>query len=169
MEPQNSSKKFIGIIVGMIVLAGVAAVSFLGGKEKTEVVIDDQSSDVVPQNPVTETPVTSTPSTKPKPVATTVYKDGTYTANGSYMSPGGKDTISVKITIKNDIITSSSVSVVSADNTSKGYINEFISGYKQYVVGKNISSVSVSKISGSSLTPEGFNSALKSIKTQAKA
>jgi len=37
------------------------------------------------------------------------------------------------------------------------------------VIGKNIADVQLSRVSGSSLTPEGFNNALATIKSQAQS
>jgi hypothetical protein len=57
---------------------------------------------------------------------------------------------------------------MASDGRSERYHNMFISGYQQYVVGKNIASVYLTKVSGSSLTPSGFDDALTQIKSQAK-
>jgi uncharacterized protein with FMN-binding domain len=120
----------------------------------------------------TPTPVTTTstppPATTPKNY-TSVYKDGTYTAIGSYMSPGGPDQISITLTLKNDVITAISATSMAGDGTSKRYQDMFISGYKQYVVGQNIANVNLMNVSGSSLTPIGFNDAISQIMSQAKA
>jgi hypothetical protein len=110
----------------------------------------------------------ATPAIAPKKTAS-VYTNGTYTATGSYMSPSGEDTISVTLTLANDIITSISVTPGVGGRTSQKYQNDFISGYKQYVIGQNITSVNLTRVSGSSLTPIGFNDALAQIKAQAKA
>ena len=83
------------------------------------------------------------------------------------MSPGGEDQLGVSVTLKDDIITSASVTNMANDGRSQRYQDMFISGYKQYVIGKNIADVSLSKVSGSSLTPGGFNDALAQIKSQA--
>ncbi|MEI6553118.1 MAG: hypothetical protein WCO09_00965 [bacterium] len=115
---------------------------------------------------------TPTQSQTPPPVATTkkyLYKNGTYTADGPYNTPEGQVAISVTITITNDVITDANVTSVSGDNTSIRYQNKFISGYKQYVIGKSVDSVQLSNVSGSSLTPAGFNNAFASIKVQARA
>jgi len=105
---------------------------------------------------------------KPKNSAS-IYKNGTYSATGSYMSPGGEDQIAVTLTLKNDIVTSVSATPEAGDRMSARFQNMFISGYQQYVIGKNISSLNLTKVSGSSLTPKGFDSALAQIKSQAKA
>ena len=85
------------------------------------------------------------------------------------MSPGGEDHIAVTLTIANDIVTAASVTPEAGDHTSARYQQKFISGYQGYVVGKNISSIYLTKVSGASLTPKGFNDALNQIKAQAKA
>jgi hypothetical protein len=117
---------------------------------------------------------TATPTVVPPPATTpknyvAVYKNGTYSANGTYNSPGGQDQISVSVTLVNDIITDATVTSIVADRTSQKYQNNFIAGYKQYVVGQNIANVNLTVVSGSSLTPVGFNNALTQIKVQAKA
>lgn len=108
------------------------------------------------------------PAPAPKKISA-AYKDGTYSATGSYMSPGGYDQLGVTLTIKGDIVTSASVTNMAGDRTSSRYQNAFISGYQQYVIGQDISTLSLSRVSGASLTPEGFNDAVNQIKAQAKA
>ena len=54
------------------------------------------------------------------------------------------------------------------DPMSVKFQNSFIGGYKQYVTGKDINTVHLTKVAMSSLTPNGFNSALQSIEDQAK-
>jgi hypothetical protein len=44
----------------------------------------------------------------------------------------------------------------------------FADSYKPLVVGKSVDSINLDKVSGSSLTPKGFNDALDQIKSQAK-
>ena len=46
---------------------------------------------------------------------------------------------------------------------------QFASGYESYVVGKSLSTLKLTKVSGSSLTPIGFNAAVADIQTQAKS
>jgi uncharacterized protein with FMN-binding domain len=124
-----------------------------------------KSTTPTPAPKVTTTPP---PATVPKQTAY-VYKDGTYSATGSYGSPSGEEQIAVTVTIANDIVTSSSVTPMAYGGTSLRYQNYFISGYKQYVVGQNVANINLTYVSGSSLTPAGFNDALSQIKAQAKA
>jgi uncharacterized protein with FMN-binding domain len=123
----------------------------------------------------TNTPTQQTVTTPPpvivqKSTTGSVYKDGTYTATGTYDSPGGLDNLGVSITIKGDVVTDATVTNMAGDRESSFYQNKFISGYKPYVIGKNIASINLTgSISGSSLTPIGFNKALATIKAQAKS
>jgi hypothetical protein len=73
------------------------------------------------------------------------------------------------VTLTNDVITNVSAVSGAGDRTSQRYQGYFLSGYKQYVVGQNIANVNLTYISGSSLTPIGFDNALSQIMAQAKA
>lgn len=97
------------------------------------------------------------------------YKDGTYTATGSYRTPETTEDITVTLTLKDDVVTDVSFTSTQRVHETAQYQAQFASGYKQFVVGKNIDDVSVSRVSGSSLTSGGFMSALGQIKTQAQA
>lgn len=104
------------------------------------------------------------------PQQTSGYTDGTYTATASYRTPESSEQVTVTLTLKDGVVTSSSLSFPQTrERESRQYQSQFESGYKQYVVGKTIDSISLSRVSGSSLTSNGFNAALEEIKTQAKA
>ena len=176
MEPQNGSNKKIGITIGVIVIAAVAFVTAFSGKKSAVAPAAYQAASdatAVQNTAATTGTNTPTPPERTPPPADTakksvyLYKDGTYSATGSYMSPGGEDQLGVSVTLKDDIITSASVTNMANDGRSQRYQDMFISGYKQYVIGKNIADVSLSKVSGSSITPGGFNDALAQIKSQA--
>ena len=175
MEPQNKSNNKIGTIIGVVVIVVVAVVALLSGKKTPDVTpTPDQAAPTTSQAPEQNLPATTpaTPQSSPADTAkksVSIYKDGTYSATGSYMSPGGPDQIAITLTIANDIVTDVSATPEPGDGTSARYQNKFVSGYKQYVVGKNIADINLSAVSGSSLTPQGFNDALAQIKTQAKA
>lgn len=97
------------------------------------------------------------------------YKDGTYSAEGSYITHVGPEKMIVKVTLKNNLITDSEITKEATDPVSVHYQSVFDAGYKPQVIGKDISTVHLSKISSSSLTPNGFNDALKKIEAQAKS
>jgi hypothetical protein len=137
--------------------------------ENEEFEDEDDGDDSIPSSvpPVKSTTVPVVDTTK-NSASTYAYKNGTYTAVGSYMSPGGLDKIGVTLTINNGLVTDSSVQLMPGDNTSAKYEQIFADNYKQYVIGQNIATLNVGKVSRSSLTPKGFNDALNNIRAQAK-
>ena len=99
---------------------------------------------------------------------TTTYVDGSYSASGSYQSPAGSESISVTLQIQDDKVSSLSVTSNAVNTTSQTYQGKFISGINSLVVGQSIEELgSFSQVNGSSLTPNAFNQALSSIKSQA--
>lgn len=97
------------------------------------------------------------------------YKDGTYTATGNYSSPGGTEQIQVDLTLAADVVTAVTVTPQSGNPTGQQFESQFAGGIAAEVVGKDIDTLAVSKVAGSSLTGEGFNIAIESIKTDAQA
>jgi uncharacterized protein with FMN-binding domain len=96
------------------------------------------------------------------------YKDGLFKANGSYRTPGGVEEISIEVNIKDGIIEDVKFVNIAKDQTSIEYQNKFIEGAKVQIVGKKIDNVSLSRVSGSSLTGAGFNDAINKIKSESK-
>lgn len=95
------------------------------------------------------------------------YKDGTYTEDGDYTSPGGPQSVTVKLTLAGDKVTAVTVTGHASDPTAKSYQAQFVDGISAAVVGKDIDALNVSRVAGSSLTSGGFNAALKAIKADA--
>ena len=153
-----NSKPLIAGIVAVVVIIGII---LLPRKQAATTPVTDETSGASSE-------ASNTITVSAKPVAST-YKDGTYTATGNYTSPGGPDNVVVTLTLQNGIVTDSTVVSGAQDPTSKRYQAMFIAGYKQYVTGKSIDSLNVGKVSGSSLTAQGFNAAVASIKTEASA
>lgn len=101
--------------------------------------------------------------------SSTTYKEGTYNATGSYQSPGGKEAIKISITINSDgTITKTDAESQAVSGDGEQFQKQFISGYKSKVVSKKINGIELNQVSGSSLTPEGFNDALQQIEQQAR-
>jgi hypothetical protein len=99
----------------------------------------------------------------------TTYTDGTYTAEGSYSSPGGTEAIEVEITVADDVVTAVTVTPEATAGNAARFQKEFASGIADEVVGQALEGLSVDKVSGSSLTGDGFNAALDQIRTDAAA
>ncbi|MCK9915034.1 MULTISPECIES: FMN-binding protein [Microbacterium] len=97
------------------------------------------------------------------------YKDGTFSATGSYQTPESVETIDVTVTLKTGVIESVEVTGNPQARESQQYQSQFIGGISAEVVGKSIDSISVSRVAGSSLTSGGFNKAIAEIKTEAAA
>lgn len=97
------------------------------------------------------------------------YADGTYTADGSYATPESVETITVTVTLEDDVITDVEVTGNPTKRESEQYQSKFIGGISAEVVGKNIDEISVSRVAGSSLTSGGFNEAIQAIKAEAAA
>lgn len=162
MEP--AKKLHPGIIaLIVVVLVGVAA---------TAVIVINQNSrtDSTAETTQAEDGADTEQTTDVVSDATTSdYKDGIYEATGSYSSPGGRESIELTVTIKDGIITSTSIVTNAKSGDSRVYQTAFAGGYKDLVVGKSVDSVSLSRVAGSSLTSNGFNDALDEIKADAKA
>lgn len=118
------------------------------------------------QSPGTVSSTTNSPlSSSPAAIQ---YKDGTYIAEGVYVTPHGNQQIKVQLSLYHDVISDSIVTLEATDEESSQYQSDFIANYKQYVTGKKISDLQLTKVSMSSLTPIGFMNAVQSIESQAK-
>lgn len=99
----------------------------------------------------------------------TMYKDGTYSADGVYQSPAGGELVHVSVTIKGDMITDATYKGDATNGKSIKFQEAFGLGFKEQVVGKSVDAVSLTVVNGSSLTGKGFMEALSKIKASAKA
>ncbi|HEX6258504.1 MAG TPA: hypothetical protein VFZ48_03425 [Candidatus Saccharimonadales bacterium] len=143
--PKKPNTTLIAIIV-VVILAIVAT---------TVIVVNQQGS-------------TNKQPTVPTNNQNATYKDGTYKATGEYQTPGGTQSISIELKFEGNVIKDSNLTTHATSGNSVEYQGKFASGYKAEVVGKKVDEVSLSRISGSSLTPNGFNAALEQIKQQAR-
>jgi hypothetical protein len=170
MEPQQTNQstghKTTGIVIAIVAVLAILGITIASSKKSTTTTADTSTSTA--PTATTTTPV-ATATTAPTSTGTAEFKDGTYTATGSYISPGGADHIAVTVTLSKDIITAATVTPEPGDNTSAHYQQLFADNYKPYVVGMDITKLNVHKVSGSSLTSIGFNDAITQIETQAKA
>lgn len=95
------------------------------------------------------------------------YKNGTYTADGSYQAPSGTERITVTLTLAHDKVTSVEIGRHATDPNAIEYQKMFADGIASQVVGKDIDALSVSRVAGSSLTSGGFRAAVAAIEKQA--
>ena len=153
-EKKSHPLMIVGIIVLVLAVAGYGLFKYIR-KDTTQV--------------QTETPTETGTTPDQSSEATSLYHDGVYSSNGVYTSPGGQEQIVVKLTLEGGAIKDINVTSLATRPESKKNQQKFISGYKTLVVGKNIDDVVLDKVSGSSLTPKGFNDAIEKIKIQASA
>lgn len=179
MSQMKLNKKLLGVIGLIIIVAAIASgAAVFSPKASSFTVATDTSSSISPSpSPIitpapTSNPITS-PQVRPNAVKsptlnTSGYNDGTYSSNAGYDSPGGTEFIAVTLTLKNGVVTDSNVVTTGNNQTGKYYQANFVAGYKSQVVGRSIAGLNLSRVSGSSLTPNGFNDAVDKIKSQSK-
>jgi uncharacterized protein with FMN-binding domain len=144
------------IVIVLIGIVASVAIAVQTNNESPEATTPTQSSqETTTQGPTNESTDTSS------------YQDGTYSATGSYLSPGGRESIDLTVVIENGIITSTELTQNATDTEARQYQSAFASGYAELVEGKNVDEVSLSRVAGSSLTSNGFNNALDQIKEDA--
>lgn len=136
---------------GLLALAGCAADTASGTEGST--------------SPTTSASTSASTGTS----ASSDYKDGSYTATGSYQNPETVASVDVTVTLKDDIITAVEVTGSAKGGESAQYQSAFIGGIADQVVGKDIDEISVDRVAGSSLTSGGFNAAIEKIKAEARA
>ncbi len=172
-EPLPPKKKVDPALISIIVIAvlalGAAGVYTLNNASKSTTDTTTTTSSSASTDSTSDTTTSSSGDASSTTASSTSYKDGTYTEIGRYDTPGGTESITVTATLTSGTISSISVSGSAEGGESEEYQSEFLSGYKFLVIGKSIDSVSLSRVSGSSLTSGGFNSALTKIKTDASA
>lgn len=152
------------LALGLVALAVIAGAVVFGMNNKSTT--SSQTPTAAPTQTVAKD---VSPTTTTTADADSTYTNGTYTAEGEYVSPGGPETVTVTMTLEDGIV-SDVTFVGNADRPlSVRYQGMFAEGYKTLVVGKNIDEVKLDKVSGSSLTPKGFNDAVAKIKEEAQA
>ncbi|BEH00734.1 MAG: FMN-binding protein [Propionibacterium sp.] len=159
MTPSAAFTKRVRYGAAVAGLAGILV--FAGCSAETD------ASEETPAAATSESSSTSTARTTA--ASTGKYADGTYTASGSYQTPETVETISVTLTLDNDVITEVNVIGDPQARETQQYQGQFIGGISDVVVGKNIDEISVSRVAGSSLTSKGFNSAVDKIKSEASS
>jgi uncharacterized protein with FMN-binding domain len=162
-QPTTSNKKIIAV-VGLLVIVAVIGIGAAVASNSSKPTVSQSTATPTASSQVAGDSTAAGPSS-----AASAYKDGTYSATGSYDTPGGPESIGVSLTVKNGAVADSTVTSNARDADSTRYQSMFMSAYKPQVVGKSLDSISLSRVSGSSLTSGGFNDAVAQIKSQAKS
>lgn len=147
--------------------AGLVGLS-LAACSTTDDIVETETPTTEPTASETSTPAETADGTTD--ASDSGYTDGTYTADGTYTSPGGTETISVTLTLADGVVTDVAVDNSATTNpNSLRYQGEFISGIAAEVVGVPIDEIDVDRVGGSSLTSEGFDAAVATIRAEAAA
>lgn len=157
-------KMFIGFLAVCAVTAAMwSGLAYMKQKEV--------ASGIVPIAPSTSgsVPPPPAPPTEPPAAVAGTFKNGTYVVDGSYSSPAGQETVGITLILTDDVITAATAEVKTTNQVSKKFQGQFTAGFATQVIGKKLSEVTLEKVSGSSLTPKGFNDAVLKIKAEAKA
>jgi len=109
----------------------------------------------------------STAAVEAEPAVDASYSDGTFEASGEYESPNGRESITVVVSLQDDVVTNVEVISSPTNPTTANYQGQFKSGIGALVVGEDIDSLDVTIVAGSSLTSNGFREALTAIKADA--
>jgi len=159
----NKSKKnpYLGMGVVVIAIVAILAVGAITSQSRNKSATSMTASPAGAQHMQT----TANPAMM---AANDSYKNGEYSVIGSYVSPGGAEEVGVNLTIEDNIITAVEFEPKATRPISVKFQGIFAENYNEFVVGKNINEVKLDKVSGSSLTPKGFNDALDKIKAEAK-
>jgi uncharacterized protein with FMN-binding domain len=154
---KGMNKAIIGLIVVVLLVAAASAVLVISANvERDE--IGTASNETAKTSAVNDTQTQNNQ-----------YTDGDYSARGSYLTPGGNESIDLMLTLQNGVVTDTNITQNAETQEAKEFQERFASGYKEQVVGKSIDEISLDRVAGSSLTPIGFNSALADIKDDARA
>ena len=154
VEPSKSTFPKAVIVIVLVVIVALAGGWYELNKNK--------NASSVPKAIETATPTISIKQASS-------YKNGSYTAVGGYISPGGQEEIGVSLILKDGVISEITVEPKATRPMSMKMQGMFSGNYKPMVIGKNIDEVTLDKVSGSSLSPKGFNDAITKIKEQAKS
>lgn len=167
---ENSSKVGLAVI-GLIVIAFIGIVAYQSTQNQSQT--QNQTQNTAQSNPaVTAAGGATGTSEEAGPTVAeqeSAYKDGEYTSVGAYTSPGGQEELGVTLILASGVVVDSQVEVKATRPISKERQQDFADNYKDMVVGKSIDEISLVKVSGSSLSPKGFNDAVEKIKTQAQS
>ncbi|HSA84410.1 MAG TPA: hypothetical protein VLF20_06030 [Patescibacteria group bacterium] len=160
---QAPAKNNAIIPVAILALLLIVAVGYFVTQGNTQ---QTNSTQTVAEQQTTPAPTVTSDATE---ATGSAYQDGEYAVVGNYISPGGPREIDVTVTLKDGIIVDSTFVGHATDPNSKRFQGEFGADYKTQVIGKPIDEVLLTKVSGSSLTPKGFNDAIEKIKAEAQS
>lgn len=152
------------VIIAIALIAGITYVVTQGND--TVSVVQTKSASTTGATDTTDSTNTTT-SDATSTTSSSTYNDGSYTATASFDTPGGPESVTVTVTLVDDIVKNVSTTGSATHGDSAQYQSVFLANYESYVSGKSIDDISLSRVAGASLTSDGFNSAIAEIKRDA--
>lgn len=165
-EPHMRPSVRKGVYAGMAGLSLVGAVAGCAPAASGGDAANTSAAETPAAAPTTGTSSTSMATTGSG--GASAYKDGTYSADGNYVSPNGTETVGVELTLAAGKVTDVQITTHPSNPNTRKFQGEFAGGIAGQIVGKDIDGLNVSKVAGSSLTSGGFNDAVEQIKSEAK-
>lgn len=166
-RPVRVGAALVGV-TGMLAFAGCATTDGAAGASDGSDTSTDTSADISNDSGTNDSS-SGSGSSNGSAGATGSFRDGTYTAEGSYATPESIEKVTVTVTLDGDVITAVEVVGDPQKSESREYQGQFIGGISDAVVGQRIDEIAVSRVAGSSLTSGGFNRAIEEIKAEAAA
>tara|TARA_B100000508_G_scaffold36168_2_gene27993 strand:+ start:7751 stop:9094 length:1344 start_codon:yes stop_codon:yes gene_type:complete len=146
------------ITIGIFILVSAFSYSILASRETSSSLLVDADSPASKE-------VMAMMSGEMGPM---MMSDGTYSSEVRYEVPYGYvEPMSLVVTVEDGVITESVVDFEVANPVSGDYVRSFERYYKDQVIGKPITEVSLARFGGASLTNVAFDAALEKIKVEA--
>lgn len=149
------------------VFAGIAGLSLAGTVAGCAPSAQQPAAQETPSSAASSASETAAPGSSALATSGAGYKDGTYSADGTYKSPNGTETVGVQLTLANGTVSAVEITEHPSNPNTRKFQGQFAGGIAAQVVGKSLDEIKVSKVAGSSLTSGGFNQAVEEIKSQA--
>lgn len=148
-------------------------------KEEVDVSVEVEAEEAAEETPVEAAPeeerveeeVEITPEEETvEETSSNTYVNGSYSRTGAYNSPAGAESLTVSLTLKDDVIVDARVFPASPNNVSLKHQEQFAAAVPSLVNGTRLDELSgISAVNGASLTGAGFNQAVAAIKSAAKS
>lgn len=154
-------------LIRKTVFAGIAGLSLAGTVAGCAPSAQQPAAQETPSSAASAASETAAPGSSALATSGAGYKDGTYSADGTYKSPNGTETVGVQLTLANGTVSAVEITEHPSNPNTRKFQGQFAGGIAAQVVGKSLDEIKVSKVAGSSLTSGGFNQAIEEIKSQA--
>lgn len=166
------AKNKVFIVIGSVAFIATAGMGGLGlfvGSNLGKATLGRSSSSTTANAATAPGASSASTSRSGMPMKGMGYKDGQYTASSDYYVPGGQNTVSATVTIKNGAIASVTANDNYSDGNSAYFVSNFESSISSAASGQSLNGLYLSRVGGASLTTIAFDNVLDTIRSQASA